>query len=467
MPLVLAAILALLLTVASAHAEPCCGPITPNGERLLARLDASGVDHLWLPHQHIHWETGELDNNPSGRRAPTHCSAFVAAFSKALGIYVLRPPDHSLTFLASAQMRWLTFDGPAAGWRRLPDAAAAQRSANQGNLVVVAYENPDRHKPGHIAFVRPGLHDLARLSHEGPHVTQAGGVNAIPIPLPGLPPSRTSSGSLSTDRGAPTASIRRRLVGIDARAGPSSPPSGLTFLTMFLWQRSAKHPGRQDGGDPGFGEAILLPVPALGDSGDLLDGRPVQGPDTAGAGSRTSEASDFLADHRIRFGFRKTDVPPAGLTRQVRYGKVRVGQDAAMDFLHLRVNPVTVSVNPENAAMVNRRSDREDNVKTFWASQTQQSHHIVEYNHLNGIDVSNPVGLGELDHGQLPCVLLAAEFHQRWVSSTLKKTHGWKKAQLLTDLPETYQSIYAIGGPLRPLWSVSRLILRAAGVAVP
>lgn len=187
MPLVLVAILAALmaplLATTSAHAEPCCGPVTPNGERLLARLDASGVDHLWLPHQHIHWETGTLDSNPYGTRASTHCSAFAAAFAKQLGIYVLRPPDHSLTFLASAQMRWLAFDGPASGWRRLPDAAAAQRSANQGNLVVVAYENPDRHKPGHIAFIRPGLPDAARLASDGPDVTQAGGVNAISIPL--------------------------------------------------------------------------------------------------------------------------------------------------------------------------------------------------------------------------------------------------------------------------------------------
>jgi hypothetical protein len=180
---ILAALLAPLLPMASAHAQPCCGPLTPNGERLLARLNASGVDHLWLPHQHIHWETGELESDPYGRPAATHCSAFVAAFSKGLGIYVLRPPDHSLTLLANAQMRWLTFDGSSAGWRRLPDAAAAQRSANQGNLVVAAFENPDGHRPGHIAFVRPGLPDAARLSAEGPNVTQAGGTNAISIPL--------------------------------------------------------------------------------------------------------------------------------------------------------------------------------------------------------------------------------------------------------------------------------------------
>ena len=39
---------------------------------------------------------------------PTHCSAFVASFSKQLGVYMLRPPDHSPTLLANAQMRWLS-----------------------------------------------------------------------------------------------------------------------------------------------------------------------------------------------------------------------------------------------------------------------------------------------------------------------------------------------------------------------
>lgn len=186
MPLILAAILAATLAwlpAALAQAQACCGPITPNGERLLARLNASGVDHLWLPHQHIHWETGELEKEPYGRPAATHCSAFVAAFSKGLGIYVLRPPDHSLTLLANAQMRWLALDGPSSGWRRLTDAAAAQRSANQGNLVVAAFENPDGHRPGHIAFVRPGSPDAAQLASQGPEVTQAGATNAISIPI--------------------------------------------------------------------------------------------------------------------------------------------------------------------------------------------------------------------------------------------------------------------------------------------
>jgi hypothetical protein len=166
-----------------ARAEPCCGPVTPNGRRLLARLDASGVDHLWLPHQHVNWETGAPVGDANAKPASTHCSAFVAALSKQMGVYILRPPEHSQALLANAQMRWLTFDGPSSGWRRMPDDAAAQRGANLGNLVVAVYENPDPHKPGHIAFVRPGTPDAARLAAEGPDVTQAGATNALSLPL--------------------------------------------------------------------------------------------------------------------------------------------------------------------------------------------------------------------------------------------------------------------------------------------
>jgi hypothetical protein len=178
-----AALCATLLLPAVAGAQPCCGAITPNGQRLLQRLDASGVDHLWLPHKHVDWETGEIDITRDGRPSATHCSAFAAAFAKQLGIYILRPPDHSPMLLANAQMRWLSFDGASRGWRRLPDSAAAQQGANLGNLVVAVFENPDAHRPGHIAVIRPGTPDAARLAAEGPDVTQAGATNALAMPL--------------------------------------------------------------------------------------------------------------------------------------------------------------------------------------------------------------------------------------------------------------------------------------------
>ena len=171
------------LLAAPAAAQACCGPITPAGEQLRRRLDASNVEQLWLPYKHVNWETGATVDDPLAKPAATHCSAFVASFAKQLGVYILRPPEHSPVLLANAQMRWLTTDGGSSGWRRLPDAATAQQSANQGNLVVAVYENPDRHRPGHIAFIRPGRPDAARLASDSPEVTQTGATNAIAMPL--------------------------------------------------------------------------------------------------------------------------------------------------------------------------------------------------------------------------------------------------------------------------------------------
>ena len=100
---VLIGLMALVCLAAPARAEPCCGPITPDGEKLRAFLDDSDVLHRWLAGQHIIWDTGELDpTRPAGSpNAATHCSAFAAAMAMRLGIYVLRPPDHSQALLAN------------------------------------------------------------------------------------------------------------------------------------------------------------------------------------------------------------------------------------------------------------------------------------------------------------------------------------------------------------------------------
>jgi hypothetical protein len=131
------------------------------------------------------WDTGEHDPYvPPHTSAPiSHCGSFVAAFAKSINIYILRPPDHPQRKLENGQMVWLPAAGAAQGWRPLPDAASAQRSANQGNLVVVVFENPDIARSGHIAIVRPGTPDPATLAAQGPDVTQAGTTNAISTPL--------------------------------------------------------------------------------------------------------------------------------------------------------------------------------------------------------------------------------------------------------------------------------------------
>ena len=156
--------------------EPCCGPISAAGARVLEMLDQADVEHLWLSHQRVNWETGEPEAN-----APvysSHCSAFAAAISKRLNVYMLRPPEHSPVLLASAQTAWFGRDeGKRAGWYQLKNASQAQAMSNAGELVVVSYESPDPKKPGHIAIVRPSLKTAAALAVDGPEITQAGGKN--------------------------------------------------------------------------------------------------------------------------------------------------------------------------------------------------------------------------------------------------------------------------------------------------
>ena len=163
-------------------AEPCCGPITSAGEHLARFLDHSDVTQRWLSGSHVDWRTGERDRpEPGGPDAKTHCSAFVGAMADKLGVYVLRPPEHQQQLLANAQIRWLREQGAAAGWRGLASYVEAQAAANRGELVLEAVENPNPHKPGHIAIVRPSDKTRAELDRDGPQETQAGEVNAISI----------------------------------------------------------------------------------------------------------------------------------------------------------------------------------------------------------------------------------------------------------------------------------------------
>ena len=176
----IAAVLALSVLTGSAHATPCCGAITPAGERLAHILDDSDVSHRWLAGWHVDWRTGVKDRTePGGPEAKTHCSAFAAAMADRLRIYVLRPPQHSQGLLANAQMRWMRDHGAEHGWRALGSYVEAQAAANRGELVLEAFENPDRHKPGHIAIVRPSDQTRAELDRDGPQETQAGEQNAV------------------------------------------------------------------------------------------------------------------------------------------------------------------------------------------------------------------------------------------------------------------------------------------------
>jgi hypothetical protein len=162
-------------------AEPsCCGAISPAGHRLEAVLDGMDVESLWLAHEHVNWETGRPNKGEEydGPGRSTHCSAFAAAVGKKLGVYMLRPPDHGQVLLANAQAEWFhTQRGREAGWRTVQGAEQAQTLANRGNLVVIVYESPDPHKPGHIAITRPEARSQRLLDENGPSITQAGQKN--------------------------------------------------------------------------------------------------------------------------------------------------------------------------------------------------------------------------------------------------------------------------------------------------
>ena len=169
----LLACLSLLPTAFSSAAD-----IAANPQRTISVIDALDVEQHWPAGEHVHWETGVPDGKPERTAGKhTHCSAFVAAAAKQLGIYILRPPEHGQILLANAQYDWLANEGAAKGWRPLRTGIDAQATANQGQLVVAVYKNHHDDKPGHIAIVRPSGKSRMAIQAEGPQITQAGGTN--------------------------------------------------------------------------------------------------------------------------------------------------------------------------------------------------------------------------------------------------------------------------------------------------
>jgi len=169
-------VLALSASALGLHPAFADAPVISEKARALSKFfDSLKVETLWIAGAHINWFTGEPDGvaeTMAGQH--THCSAFVAAAAKRIGIYLLRPPEHGQALLANAQFEWLLGDGQGQGWTQLPDMNAAQSAANQGQFVLAAYHNHKDNKPGHIAIVRPGTKPATQMASEGPDITQAG-----------------------------------------------------------------------------------------------------------------------------------------------------------------------------------------------------------------------------------------------------------------------------------------------------
>ena len=154
-------------------------PIAEGGARLAATLDATHVERLWPAGTPVHWETGEpTGKGPKPGHAHTHCSAFAAAFAKHLGVYVLRPPEHSATLLANAQLDWLDAEGARNGWTSVATAEAAQALANEGKLVLAVFKAHATTQAGHVAVVRPSAKSGDELTRDGPEIAQAGAENS-------------------------------------------------------------------------------------------------------------------------------------------------------------------------------------------------------------------------------------------------------------------------------------------------
>ena len=164
--------------LASVVSSPAAVPVCDEGSAVMEVLDSMGVDHLWIAGAIVDWRTGEPTGKPvMDKGKHTHCSQFAAAACERLGVYILRPPEHSAVQLANAQFQWLGDHGIDFGWAPLPNGVAAQDSANRGMVVVAVCKNPDPKKSGHIAVVRAGLKSEELIAKEGPDIIQAGGTN--------------------------------------------------------------------------------------------------------------------------------------------------------------------------------------------------------------------------------------------------------------------------------------------------
>lgn len=161
-------------SIASANGRP----FLPRTGKLFVMLDCMQVEERWLAGAHVDWVTGLPDGIPvSGHGQHTHCSAFAASLAMRVGVYLLRPPQHSQELLANAQCEWLATQGYRAGWQPVPDHFAAQEIANGGDLVVATYHNHNPSKPGHIGIVRPSRKSNEQILAEGPDSTMASTIN--------------------------------------------------------------------------------------------------------------------------------------------------------------------------------------------------------------------------------------------------------------------------------------------------
>lgn len=174
--------LALMLFISVMYYGQDSLKITNCGKQLKSFYLRMDVLHKWQAGRHINWQTGEPDDPDATSGIKTHCSAFVAVACEQQGIYILRPPQHRQELLANAQVKWLTSNqAKDFGWHSITKniLSEAQKMADEGYIVVACAQNPDRHKPGHIALVMPADISLEQLRLNGPLMIQSSTVNSV------------------------------------------------------------------------------------------------------------------------------------------------------------------------------------------------------------------------------------------------------------------------------------------------
>ncbi len=178
--------LAFAMAFTAFHAQPLMS-VNPKGEALRGFYLSLNVENLWIAGNHVNWQTGEADKPDATSGNHTHCSAFAAAACKRLNIYILRPPEHRQTLLANAQYDWLSgSEASSDGWKLITGNnvyETAQKTANNGYVVVGICKNPDETKPGHTALVMPDERSGRKLADDGPLLIMAGTHNHNKISL--------------------------------------------------------------------------------------------------------------------------------------------------------------------------------------------------------------------------------------------------------------------------------------------
>ena len=198
----------------------------------------------------------------------------------------------------------------------------------------------------------------------------------------------------------------------------------------------------------------------------------------------------LVAGHGVRIATRDDDAIPSSPDQQIGFGAPVLRENPQLDNLGRRIGgkPTdTATVNQKlagNDAFLGkatkpkaqsgaayRATDQFQNLKDYWEKKTPECHHIVEDNQLRALGVSDKKGNGPLDHANLPCVLLAAQFHQDYITPILRPTR--LKADTILSAPQrpayfktlqqVYASLYERNGTLfLPLWNVAKRILDEA-----